>query len=339
MHGPARQMRASTLTSWARAVRRALRDADCDADALFREAGLDPEKLNDPQARYPIARSTLLWALAVEATGNPAFGLAAARRAEITSFHALGFAVMASPTLADAFQRCARYLAAVSDAASLTVVAEGPHTAIIIEPRDGDARPAPEAVDAIAAVLVQMCRGRMGRSFAPEAVHLQRPPPPDAAPWQQTFRCPVVFSADDNRLVMPTAQLEQPLESASPELAAANVAIIERLMAARGQDDLASRVRVWLRDRLPQGEPGEAAVAAAQNLSSRSLHRKLAEQGTGYAELLRETRETLARQLLAEGRHSVSEIAYLLGFADASSFTRAFKRWTGSSPSAFRVRP
>lgn len=329
-------MRASTLTSWARAVRRALRDAGCDADALFREAGLDPAKLSDPQARYPIARSTRLWALAVAATGNSAFGLAAARRAEITSFHALGFAVMASPTLGDAFARCARYLAAVSDAASLTLKAEGLRTAIIIEPRDGEACPAPEAVDAIAAVLVQMCRGRMGRSFAPEAVHLQRPAPPDAAPWQQAFRCPVSFSAPDNRLVMSTTLLEQPLESASPELAAVNEALVVRLLAARGQDDLASRVRVWLRDRLPQGEPGEAAVATALNLSSRSLHRKLAEQGTGYAELLRETRETLARQMLAEGRHSVSEMAYLLGFADASSFTRAFKRWTGLSPTAFR---
>ena len=93
-------MSASTLTSWARTVRRALRDTGCDAGALFRAAGLDPAKLSDPQARYPIARSTQLWQLAVDATGNEAFGFAAARRAEITSFHALGFAVMASPTLA-----------------------------------------------------------------------------------------------------------------------------------------------------------------------------------------------------------------------------------------------
>lgn len=130
--------------------------------------------------------------------------------------------------------------------------------------------------------------------------------------------------------------MQRPLDSASPVLAAANEALVQQLLADRQRDELASRVQAWLRDRLPQGEPGEAATAAAFHLSSRSLHRKLAEQGTGYAELLREVRETLARHHLAQRQHSISEIAYLLGFADASSFTRAFKRWTGDPPSRLR---
>lgn len=329
-------MSASTLTSWARAVRSALTAAGCDADALFRQAGLDPAHLQDPQARYPIVRSTRLWQLAVAATGNEAFGLAAAKRAHVTSFHALGFAVMASDSLYDAFERCARYLAVVSDAAGLTLIDAGPHTRVQIDARDGDATPAPEAMDAFAAVFVHMCRGRLGRRFAPEAVELQRPAPVDDSPWQHTFRCPVRFGARHNCLVLDTATLREPLDSGSPELAAHNETVVKRLLAERQRGDLASRVRTLLIERLPHGDPGEAAIADALHLSSRSLHRKLADQGTGYAALLRDTRETLARQYLQDGRHSVSEIAYLLGFSDASSFTRAFKRWTGVAPARAR---
>ncbi len=331
-------MSASTLTSWARAVRRALEDAGCDADALFRQAGLDPAWLQDPQARYPIVRSTQLWQLAVAATGNPAFGLAAAKRAPVTSFHALGFAVMASNSLRDAFERCARYLAVVSDAAALRLEDRGTTTAVMIEPRDGDAAPAPEALDAFAAVFVFMCRARLGRRFAPLAVALQRPAPVDDSAWQQCFRCPVQFGQPGNHLLIERATLDQPLDSASPELAAHNEAVVQRLLETRQKGDLVSRVRTLLIERLPHGDPGEAAIATALHLSSRSLHRKLTEQGTGYAALLRDTRESLARQYLQDGRHSVSEIAYLLGFADASSFTRAFKRWTGVAPARVRGR-
>ena len=331
-------MSASTLTSWARAVRRALEDAGCDAEALFQQAGLDPAWLQDPQARYPIVRSSRLWALAVAATRNPAFGLAAAKRAPVTSFHALGFAVMASDSLRDAFERCARYLSVVSDAAALRLEDRGTATAVLIEPRDGEAAPAPEALDAFAAVFVFMCRARLGRRFAPLEVALQRPAPQDDSPWQQCFRCPVRFAQPTNHLLIERATLDQPLDSASPELAAHNEAVVQRLLETRQKGDLVSRVRTLLIERLPHGDPGEAAIATALHLSSRSLHRKLAEQGTGYAALLRDTREQLAQQYLRDDRHSISEIAYLLGFADASSFTRAFKRWTGVAPARVRGR-
>jgi AraC-like DNA-binding protein len=333
-------MSASTLTSWGRAVHRALLDAGCEADALFREAGLDPAALEDPQARYPIARSRRLWALAVAATGDPAFGLQAARRAHITSFHALGFAVMASLSLRDAFERCARYLAVVSDAASLRLEDRPGQLVIHIEARDDESAPSPEAIDAFAAVFVRMARARLGRQYAPLSIRLARPVPPDAAPWTTLFRCPVAFAAEGSALLLSAADADRRPASGRPKLAAANEAIAERLLAARAQGDrqgdLLERVQRLLAERLPQGDPGEAAIAEALHLSLRSLQRRLAEHGSRYGELLGHTRETLAKQYLADGRHSISEIAYLLGFGDASSFTRAFKRWTGRAPSQFR---
>jgi AraC-like DNA-binding protein len=80
-------------------------------------------------------------------------------------------------------------------------------------------------------------------------------------------------------------------------------------------------------------------VAAALHLSERSLQRRLAEAGTRYGEILRDTRHQLACSYLRDPRVSIGEIAWLLGFADQSSFTRAFRRWEGRSPTAYREYP
>jgi hypothetical protein len=98
---------ATSLTSWARAIRKALDQAGCDSQALFLAAGLDPAALEDPNARYPLDRTTALWRLAVTATGDEAFGLSVARHAHFTHFHALGYSLMASTSLREVFERCA----------------------------------------------------------------------------------------------------------------------------------------------------------------------------------------------------------------------------------------
>lgn len=329
-------MKASTLGTWGRALRRALRAAGCDADALIWEAGLDPAAFDDPQARYPLSASRRLWALAVEATGDEGFGLTAARQAEFTHFHALGVAVVASLSLRDALERCSRYLAVVSDAASLELRETAEALVVTIAPAAGEALPSPEAIDAYAAIFTRLGRGLLGRNFNPLALTLQRPQPRNREPWERMFRCDLRFGAPHNELWFPLQGVDQRLDSASPELAEANERIAQRLLDAREQSDWGRRVQRLLMERLPQGDPGEAAIAEALHLSQRSLQRKLAEQGTRYGALLQQTREALAQHYLREGRHSISEIAYLLGFGDASSFTRAFKRWTGRAPSQCR---
>ena len=96
-------------------------------------------------------------------------------------------------------------------------------------------------------------------------------------------------------------------------------------------------VREVLTQRLSQGEPSQDEVAELLNMSARTLQRKLGEAGISYKEILDETRHTLALAYLSAPRHSVSDITHLLGFSAASCFTRAFRRWTGQSPSDWRV--
>ncbi|HEY0972874.1 MAG TPA: AraC family transcriptional regulator [Solimonas sp.] len=329
---------ATALTSWAKAIRKALDAAEVDSARLFAEAGLDPVGLDDPNARYPVAATTRLWELAVRATGDDAFGLTVARHVSQTTFHALGYSLAASSTLKEAFERLLRYFRIVTDAADLQLDEDTAHLTLILHVDPARAVIAPQALDAFAYLLLRLCRGLYRRDAAPVSVTLCRPPPRNRAAFERAFRAPLCFGADENRLVFERALFEQRLEGANPELARHNDEIVLRYLARHDRDNLVARVRAVLTEQLPSGEPSEAAVAVALHLSSRSLQRKLAEEGSSYTALLTQTRRDLAHSYLRGGRHSVGEIAYLLGFADTSSFTRAFRRWEGCAPSAFRER-
>ena len=331
---------ATALTSWAKAIRKTLDAAGADSARLFSEAGLDLAALDDPNARYSVEGTTRLWRLAVAATGDEALGLTVARHVNQTTFHALGYSLIASTTLREAFERMLRYFRLVTDAADLEFGLDGErYRFAICTPAQG-AQPAAEAVDAFALLVVRLCRGLYRREFSPLAVSLQRPVPGNLAAFERAFRAPLRFAADQNALWFAREVFEQRLEGANPELARQNDEVAVRYLAQMQKQNLRARVHAALIEQLPLGEPSQEKIAELLHLSLRSFQRKLAEEGGSYTELLNDTRRDLALSYIRDPGYSIGEITYLLGFSDASSFNRAFKRWTGQAPSVYRgVRP
>ncbi len=332
MHSP------TSLTSWGLAIRSALESRGVDADELFREAGLDVSALSNPLARYPLAATTRLWRLAVEATGDPAFGLEVARHTRPTYFHALGFSLAASGSLTEAFERIVRYFRLVSDAADMALEPLDGAYRFSVRLVDPEQRPADEAVDAFLALAVRVCRVLRDRTFNPLSVSLRRPAPPNPAPFQRYFRVPVEFGQEEDVLVFDRASFDARLGGGNEELARMNDQVVASHLATLGEGRLSPRLHHLLVEHLPHGEPNEADLAARLGTSLRNLQRRLADEGTSYKDVLDDTRRELARSYLSEGTHSVSEIAYLLGFLAASSFTRAFRRWEGMSPTEFQAK-
>lgn len=327
---------ATALTSWAKAIRKALDVAGVDSARLFAEAGLDRAALDDPNARYAVDATTRLWRLAVTATGDETFGLTVARHVNQTTFHALGYSLTASNTLREAFERMLRYFRLVTDAADLTFELDGDRYRFAICPPQNGPQPAPEAIDAFAFLVVRLCRGLYRREFSPLAVSLQRPMPHNLAAFERAFRAPLNFGSTQNAIWFARDVFEQKLEGANPELARHNDEIVVRYLAQMQKQNLRARVHAALIEQLPHGEPSQEKVAAALHMSPRNFQRKLAEEGTSYTELLNDTRRDLALSYVRDPGYSLGEITYLLGFSDASSFNRAFKRWTGQSPSGYR---
>jgi AraC-like DNA-binding protein len=327
---------ATALTSWARAIRKALEAAGQDAKPLFLQAGLDMAALDDPNARYPVEATTRLWRLAVETTGNPAFGLVVASHVTPTTFHALGYSLVASATLKDAFERLLRYFRIVTDAAELGFRRAGEEYHFIIRIDPAGPQPAPEAIDAFMSVNLRMCRALYRREFAPLRVTLCRPAPPDPSAFARVFRAPLAFGADENLMAFERAAFEQPLEGANPELARHNDEIVVRYLAHYERSNLTHRVHAVLVEMLSLGEPTQEKVAERLHMSLRNLQRRLAAENTSYKQILNDTRRDLALSYMQDPKYTISEITYLLGFSDTSSFTRAFRRWTGQAPTAYR---
>jgi AraC-like DNA-binding protein len=328
----------TTLASWAKAVGKALEAEGIDSGKLLEEAGIDRRLFADPNARCPQEQLTRLWHLAVHATGDEAFGLKVSHHIGATTFHALGYAITASGTLREIFERCARYLHVVSNAAELHFERIGSEYHVQIQAVESGPQPSFESMDAFAALCVRMCRGRVGRQYAPLRMRLRRPRPEDTWRFDKVFRTAIEYGASENRLVFDRATFERPLEDSNPELAAHNEQVLVRVLAQVEKTDVRARVRAVLAECLSLGEPCAGKIASELHMSLRSLQRKLAAAGTNYEQVLNDTRRELAQRYIADSRYSISEITYLLGFSDTSSFTRAFRRWNDCSPTEFRVR-
>ncbi len=330
-------MRASSISSWALLVAKALQAEGHESQALFRRAGLDPAKLRDPDARYPVEGMRRLWRLAVQVTGDPYFGLKAAGFWHPTTMNALGYSWMASDSLRDALTRMARYGRLVTTVAEMTLEEFDDHFAFRVRPLMARSKVPNEAIDAGLATFVGMCRTSYGEDFHPLRVVTQRPEFHDPTRYVEYFCAPVEFSAPDNILYFSKEALEAHLPTANPRLARVNDRVITDYLAQFDKGSTAMRVRAKLIDLLSAGNVTQQEVADSLHMSLRTLQRKLGGEKTSYKDLLDETRRELANQYLRQACLSVSEVTYLLGFSEPSNFARAFKRWTGRTPSEFRT--
>jgi AraC-like DNA-binding protein len=326
--------RGYILATWIKAIGRALDAAGCNGAAILAQAGFDPEELEGPTARCPLVNNGRLWELAVAATGDPAFGLKVASHIKHTTFHALSYALSASSTLKEAFERVRRLGQVGSDAVTYDLVKCGSEYRFVITAL---ATLPYESMDALVSAHLRMCRSLAGRDFSPRLVELRRPRPEKVDDFERLLRAPLRFGASQNMMVFDAESIERRLDSGNPELARYNDVIALQHLKGIERDDIQGRVREVLLQRLEGREPSQEEIAERLHMSARTLQRKLADSGTTYKEILDDTRHALALAYLSAPQHSVNEVTYLLGFSSGSCFTRAFRRWTGQSPTHWRA--
>jgi len=326
--------RGYIIATWIKAIGRALDAAGLSGAALLAEAGFDLEDLESPTARCPLVNNTRLWQLAVAATQDPAFGLKVASHIKHTTFHALSYGLAASSTLEEAFERLRRYCHVASDAVSYEFARCSGGYELIINPTGPIAD---ESMDMLVAAHLRMCRSLSGRDFSPLSIELQRSAPARVEDFQRLLRAPLIFGARRNRLLFDRDSIERVLDGGNPELARYSDVIALQYLTRIERDDIQARVREALLRRLEGSEPSQEEIAEQLYMSARTLQRKLGDSGTTYKELLDDTRRALALAYLSAPQHSVNEITYRLGFSSGSCFTRAFRRWTGQSPSGWRA--
>ena len=192
-------------------------------------------------------------------------------------------------------------------------------------------------VDIVMALLFDLCRMNAGAALRPVAATLRRRKPDPADAYERFFGCPVHFGGEENSFVLSAKDADRPLPSANRQLAATFDKMLAEELARLDKSDVVSRCRAAVLEQLSSGEGTAEDTAKQLHMSPRTLQRKLAEAKTTYLQLVDDTRKDLALRYIEDPRRSVTDITFSLGFSQPSAFTRAFKRWTGVSPSDHRT--
>jgi AraC-like DNA-binding protein len=269
---------------------------------------------------------------------DEAVGIRAGKLLHPSYLGIFGHAWLASPSIAASLEMSRRYCRAFRKNLDISIE----YSADYIEVSYRSHMPQPYAaidIDTQLAGLVHLCRLQYAPDFVPESVSLERQRPADRAPWDKYFGVPVRFGAGVNSVVIDSSVANRILTTAHLGIFDQHQEQLEKTIAKLNLADVVGKVRVVIQQLLPSGGITEQEVARIVGKTSSTLYRALRQQGTTFRELLREVRMDLARRYLADPRYNITEVAFMLGYAETSTFSRAYRKWFGESPTAARNAP
>jgi len=304
---------------------------------LMARAGVAADELEAPEQRVSLAKYMLLMRAAAQLSGDPAFALHFGEEVDIREMSIAALLGQSLGSAMEAFEVVNRYARLDADVEidggnRLELVSSAGKLWLV--DRRANPNSTPELTESAFARMVSAGR-RVGMEMPLREVHVTHAAPAYRQEYERVFGVPVVFASHWNALGMDEGAMAQPIALqpayAGRILSQRADALLRDLDAARSTR---GQVETVLRPLLRGGAAGVASVAGKLGVSRQTLYRRLRAEGTTYEQVSQELRLELARDYLADGKLSVVEIGYRLGFADGPSFSKAFKRWTGSSPAA-----
>ncbi len=331
----------SVLAAIVRGTVEAAVAAGVDRRTLLGRMRLTEGDLADPDRPVPLEAHTVAWECLGEHPAAETLALEVARHLKTESLGVFGWVVAHAPTARDVFAVMTRYRSLFGD--PYTPQVELSDEAVVIhrvfEPRIARTRVMPEYAPATTLVLLRDLLGLEAEETVAREVWFQHGPPRDPSVHERFFGCAVRWSAPETRFVIDGGILGRAPRKADPHLHAYldRHALALSASLASGQS-VTERVRALVVDMLREGEPSQADVAKKLAMSPRTLQRRLEDESRTFGDVLESVRRELAARYLADQELAIYEVAFLLGYADASSFHRAFRRWTGEGPQEFRSR-
>ncbi len=304
---------------------------------FLREARLEPARLDAPEARMSRAEMHALCELALRRTGDPALGLHWAERLSERTFVPISHLIAHSSSLRQGFEMLAQFFQLLCDEASYRVIERGDEVTVECLHFVGES---PE-VQRFSAEMMVLGFFRLVRSFDAQGriarASFAYGAPPYRAEYARLFDGAERFEQPLSGIVFDRALLNAPSPQKDEDVREALEELAQkRLLRITRRTPHSLRVRELL---VREGWPHRTdmkSVARALDMSERSLRRRLAEEGTSFQDVLNEALAIVAKHFLRDPRRTIQEVAYEMGFSETSTFHRAFKRWTGTTPSAYR---
>jgi AraC-like DNA-binding protein len=303
---------------------------------ILRGSGLRHDALADPASRVPLDVLLRIVRRAIKLTGEPGIAFYMGLHMRISWHGFLGFAAMTAPTIREALRLAERFATTKTAAIALSLHEEGDRAYVHVEER---APLEPELheliVIALFSGLKQIGEALTGAPMKAD-IDLAFPEPAYSARFHHFVPGRARFNQPMSRIILERSFLDVPLVSSDPVAMQLARDQCERELAALGPGSgIVEQVRKLVR---PKGGVvlGIAEVARRLHVSTRTLKRRLAERGVTFTEVVHDVRHKEALVLLADARLPIDEIASGLGYSDTTNFTRAFRRWTGTTPGAWR---
>lgn len=307
-----------------------------ERDLLLR-VGLDPAQLKSTDIRVSQAQAREFITRAIVESGEPGLGIMLASELKLPLHGALGVAVMSSRTLQDALDLMTRYLTLRAPHLSVSRREFGDKMHYTVLCNDDPGPLQGFVMDAMLFGCAFMGEQLTGSTIKGSKILRKGPEPSFFQRFRQRILVPVEYNAMDDALVIPTAMLSAPIRFSDDQLAESSRAQCEdALKQLTGDAGFDCRVRRVIETSYPF-PPKLARVAATLYVSERTLKRRLQEESASFQNLVDQVRLERARDFLTGTGMNLNQIADVLGYADAANFTRAFKRWTGISPSHYRI--
>ncbi|MFK8034764.1 MAG: AraC family transcriptional regulator [Hyphomicrobiales bacterium] len=308
-----------------------------DPSAMLASAGIDHDAPWDPKVMIPaVAYYEMLEAIAkkVDVTELPIHVGASMRCDE---YGALGLAWKAAPTLYGSCARIERYARLWTGVVSYELRQDRLGTFFMLH-RAGERRLGLRlSNEATLASAVSLSRQVCPEQFSPVEVFVRHAAPKSKAFHEGWFGCPVTFEADLDAVLISKEAIERPNILGDEGISRYLISDLETELAGfKNLPPLVTKAKDAIAQALNEGAPLMTDIAKSMGLSARSFHRRLSEHGLSFQTLTEETRRELAEGLLRDEQYSLAEVAFLTGFSEQSSFTRAFKRWLGKTPANYR---
>lgn len=305
-----------------------------DAYALAEVVGLPPEVLTKPDLRVSVESMHRMIEMAAALSGESDFALRMAETRRISNLGALGLAIREQSTVRKALQAYTRYQWLQNDAYSLKVHIYADQAVLQI---NGPAWQQRQGADLTVATGLRTLKAILGEAWRPQEVWLTHAAPARLDTYRRVFGVTPLFEQEYLALVMSRADLETPIASADPEMARQIEAYLERLAQSRSVA-LADKVSDLIVALLPDGGCSVERVAQHLGMDRRTLHRRLAAEGTTFSAILDDARRKMAASLLLGSERPLQNVSDLLGFSSLSAFAHWFRRHFGQPAGAYRAQ-
>jgi AraC-like DNA-binding protein len=321
--------------AWTGMVVEGLESLGLDVHGLCQLAKVPYAALVDPDARVPYDQVTLLWRAAERRTGDRNLGLHAAERVRPVVNHIHSHLILSSRNLRDGIAATLPTLPLLGHGVGLELEEMEDAFFVHFEHARGDLPAGRHAVE-FAAVIVRAAYGMAFDGPLPlRRVEFAHPHPGDHREHERVLGCPVHFASRTNALVVDREVMLRPSRHHSAELARRMLEVADSHLSRLSQPSFSSELRAILRARLEDGPCDADSIAAELHMGLRTLQRRLEAEGMAFSEVLDGARREVALELIAADL-PVRDLAMRCGFSGSRALIRAFRRWTGSTPAAYR---